>query len=315
MACHTKKLVFSSLHFLPFPDIAHETQHVYPALQVNPRGRHLRRNHCPCLGATGEFIHPSIPYLVDAMSKVQNLGHFMGMNGRDRDGEQLLTGIAQQGTGLGVDIKNGIAGWINNEDRIIAVAKDVMEQLLAFPQGFLDALALSNVFSQGNGFRGGLDLRLLGQPRPAGGVDLQGGRRIAQRQLHPHQAPVGLLLQRSERQPAQQGGCGLLCSPAVWCQEESRSQSSCRRPCHWRCCWWTHSSKGASSRSQKPSRNGPRTRESACWTCATRAARCSTDRTVESLWACCQACSTTTRSSSSRACGSRPSSSCGLSRG
>src|SRR5260221_3373311 len=47
------------------------------------------------------------------------------------------------------------------------------------------------------------------------------------------------------------------------CQKESRSKSSCRRTCHWCCCCCTHTSKAVSSRSQKPSRNGPRTRERA----------------------------------------------------
>ena len=66
---------------------------------------------------------------------------------------------------------------------------------------------------QGDRFRRGLDLQRLGQARPAGGVDLPGGRRISQRQVHAHQAPVGLLRERIERQPAREGRSGLLLLP------------------------------------------------------------------------------------------------------
>ncbi len=103
-------------------------------------------------------------------------------------------------------------------------------------------------------------------------------------------------------------------SPPTSCQEESRSQSSCTRTCHCCCSWSTHSSKGDSSPSQKPSRKGPRTRARACRHWATRAARCGSAGTVECPWACFQARCTTSRSSSRGACGSRPSRSRGLSR-
>gem|GEM_PF-3859413 len=57
------------------------------------------------------------------------------------------------------------------------------------------------------------DLQRLGQPCPTGGVDLQSGACLAQRQVHTHQAPVGLLRQRIERQPARERGARLLQLP------------------------------------------------------------------------------------------------------
>src|SRR2546430_15993938 len=70
--------------------------------------------------------------------------------------------------------------------------------------------------------------------------------------------------------------------PPFSCQDESRSKRRCRRTCHCCCCCWTQASKPVSSRSQKPSRKGPRTRERACWNRATRAARCCSEGTAES---------------------------------
>ncbi len=69
------------------------------------------------------------------------------------------------------------------------------------------------MLGQGNGFRRGCDLQRLGQACPAGGVDLQGGARLTQRQVHAHQAPAGLLRQRIERQPARERSFGLLQLP------------------------------------------------------------------------------------------------------
>jgi hypothetical protein len=51
----------------------------------------------------------------------------------------------------------------------------------------------ADALCQGGGFRRGLDLQRLGQLRTARGVDLQRGARIAQREMHAHQAPIGLL--------------------------------------------------------------------------------------------------------------------------
>ncbi len=70
------------------------------------------------------------------------------------------------------------------------------------------------MLSQGDGVRRRLDLQLLGQPCPADAVDLQGGRWISQCQVHAHQAPVRLLLQWIERQPACEGDSGLLQLPS-----------------------------------------------------------------------------------------------------
>ena len=58
------------------------------------------------------------------------------------------------------------------------------------------------------------NLQLLGQARPAGGVDLQGGGRVAQPQVDAHEAPVGLLRQRIEGQPARERGARLLQLPS-----------------------------------------------------------------------------------------------------
>jgi hypothetical protein len=68
----------------------------------------------------------------------------------------------------------------------------------------------ANVVRQGEGVRRGLDLQLLGQARPAGGEDLQRSGRIPQRQIDPHEAARGLLLECIERQPAREGDAGLL---------------------------------------------------------------------------------------------------------
>ncbi len=69
------------------------------------------------------------------------------------------------------------------------------------------------MLGQGDGLRRWLDLQLLGQPHPATGVDLQGAAQLALRQLHAHEAPIDLLGERIERQPAREGGHGLLMLP------------------------------------------------------------------------------------------------------
>src|SRR5438045_2816624 len=56
----------------------------------------------------------------------------------------------------------------------------------------------TNALRQRHGVRRRLDLQLLGQARAAGGVDLQGGARLAARQVHAHEALIRLLRQRIE---------------------------------------------------------------------------------------------------------------------
>ena len=75
------------------------------------------------------------------------------------------------------------------------------------------SLGSTNALSQGDGFRRGCDLQRLGQPCPTGGVDLQSGAGRDKRQVHTHQAPVGLLRQRIERQPSRERGARLLQLP------------------------------------------------------------------------------------------------------
>ena len=69
------------------------------------------------------------------------------------------------------------------------------------------------MLSQGNGLCRGLDPQVLGQARPAGGIDLQGGSRIPQRQVHAHEAAIRLLRERIEGQPARERGARLLQLP------------------------------------------------------------------------------------------------------
>src|SRR5262249_7339436 len=72
------------------------------------------------------------------------------------------------------------------------------------------SLGGANVLGQSNGLRGRLGLQRLGQPRPAGSVDLQSSTRLASRQVQAHEATIGLLRERIECQPAGEGGAGLL---------------------------------------------------------------------------------------------------------
>src|SRR5260370_42216324 len=66
------------------------------------------------------------------------------------------------------------------------------------------------IFSRGGGTGSGAatvrsnGANVLGQARPAGGIDLQGGDRIATRQVQTHKTLIGLRRQANERQPAAQ---------------------------------------------------------------------------------------------------------------
>ena len=69
------------------------------------------------------------------------LGHLIRVDSRHGHGQQFLSGIAQYGASLGIYIEDLIVRWINDEDRIVRVIKDLAEPLLALPQRLLRPLA------------------------------------------------------------------------------------------------------------------------------------------------------------------------------